>query len=77
MAYEIIRETIGTITGVPKDEILPESHLINELDVDSLDMAQITLAVENHFKIAITDAEAAEIKTVQDLIDAVESKLEN
>ncbi len=77
MAYEIISETIAAITGIPKDEILQESHLMNELDVDSLDMAQITLAVENHFKIDITDAEAAEIGTVQDLIDVVESRLGN
>lgn len=77
MAYGIISETIAAITGIPKDEILQESHLMNELDVDSLDMAQITLAVENHFKIDITDAESAEIETVQDLVDVVESRLGN
>lgn len=77
MAYGIISETIAAITGIPKDEILQESHLMNELDVDSLDMAQITLAVENHFKIDITDTEAAEIETVQDLVDVVESRLGN
>lgn len=61
--------TIYNITGIPVDEITIDSHLYDELDVDSLDMAQIVLALENHYQVDISDDAVARLKTVRDLIN--------
>lgn len=76
MTEKHIISTIVEITGIPTDEITLDSHLFDELDVDSLDMAQITLALENHYGIDFTDEAVSDLKTVQDLIDMINTQLE-
>jgi len=71
-----IINTIVEITGIPTEEVTLESHLFDELDVDSLDMAQITLSLENHYGIDFTDEAVADLHTVQDLIDMISAQLE-
>lgn len=71
-----IMNTIFDITGIPVEEISVESHLFDELDIDSLDMAQITLALENHYKLDLPDGAVADLETVQDLVDLISAQLE-
>lgn len=71
-----IINTIVEITGIPSEEITLESHLFDELDVDSLDMAQITLSLENHYGIDFSDEVVSDLQTVQDLIDMINTQLE-
>jgi acyl carrier protein len=61
--------------GIPEDEIFLESHLFNELDADSLDMAQIILALENAYKIDIKDEDVSDFETVKDIVKHIESKI--
>jgi acyl carrier protein len=76
MTDKHIINTIVEITGIPAEEVTLESHLFDELDVDSLDMAQITLSLENHYHIDFTDEAVADLHTVQDLIDMIAAQLE-
>lgn len=71
-----IMNTIFDITGIPVEEISVESHLFDELDIDSLDMAQITLALENHYKLDLPDGAVSDLETVQDLVDLISAQLE-
>lgn len=74
MVYEKVKDIIFDVTGIPVEEILPESELVDELDVDSLDMAQILLSLENAFQIRIADEEAAEMITVEHLVKYIEER---
>lgn len=71
MTEKHIIKTIFEITGIPTEEITSDSHLFDELDVDSLDMAQITLALENHYGIDLADDAVSNIATVQDLVELI------
>lgn len=58
----------------PLDNITADAHLIDDLDADSLDIVDLTIAVEEEFstddiQLEIPEEDAAEIRTVQDLID--------
>lgn len=75
MIFESVKKTIEDITGIPEEEILLESHLYNELDVDSLDMSQIIIALENQYKITIDDAVIPDFKIVDDIVKNIESTL--
>ena len=44
-------------------------------DLDSLDHVEFIMAVEDHFKISIDDASAALIHTLDDAVNAVETRL--
>ena len=58
----------------PLDKVTAEAHLIDDLDADSLDIVDLTIAVEEEFstddnQLEIPEEDAAEIRTVQDLLD--------
>lgn len=57
----------------PLEKVNPEAHLIDDLEADSLDIVDLTIAVEEEFstdevQLEIPEEEAAEIRTVQDLL---------
>jgi len=47
------------------------SSFTNDLGLDSLDAVEVVMAVEEEFTIEIPDAEADEIKTVQQAIEYI------
>ena len=58
----------------PLDKVTADAHLIDDLDADSLDIVDLTIAVEEEFstdeiQLEIPEEDAAEIRSVQDLID--------
>jgi acyl carrier protein len=58
-------------------EITEDKNLMNDLGIDSLDMAEIVMGVEEKFGLKVDDSETVEIKTVGDLIKKVEELVEN
>lgn len=58
----------------PLDKVTVDAHLIDDLEADSLDIVDLTIAVEEEFstddvQLEISEEEAAEIRTVQDLLN--------
>ena len=58
----------------PLDKVTAAAHLIDDLDADSLDIVDLTIAVEEEFstdeiQLEIPEEDAAEIRTVQNLVD--------
>lgn len=50
------------------------SHLRNDLGADSLDAVEIVMALEEEFRIEISDEEAEEWETVGQIIEFVRSR---
>lgn len=59
--------------NVSKDEIKPETHLVNDLGVDSLDTIEMIISFEEAYKVSIEDTVVNEIKTVSDIVLIVEN----
>jgi acyl carrier protein len=55
------------------EQITMESDLSEDLLADELDNVEIIMAIEDEFNITIHDEEAADIKTVGDLVKLVDS----
>lgn len=55
--------------GVDKEQVVPASHLDDDLGADSLDRVQITMAIEEVFGIDVRDNEEDGWRTVQDILD--------
>lgn len=58
----------------PLDKVTADAHLIDDLEADSLDIVDLTIAVEEEFstdeiQLEIPEEDAAEIRTVQSLVD--------
>ncbi|CAN5837076.1 acyl carrier protein [soil metagenome] len=61
--YDKIVEMLEDKFGVSSDEVTPESTF-EDLDLDSLDLVEFSMALEDELGVGISDDEAAELKTV-------------
>ena len=54
-----IKEIISEELRLDVSTITPESHVVNDLNFDSLDSVQIVLELEQEFDIEVSDDESA------------------
>ncbi|MDO4733059.1 MAG: acyl carrier protein [Bacillota bacterium] len=72
MVFESIREIISTKLDISPEEITMESSFA-DMQVDSLYMVEIMLALEEEFSIMIDETSGME--NVADLVEYVEKKI--
>lgn len=60
---------------VSVDDITPQSHLINELNINSANLVDVVLDVEDHFDITIEDEEIEQMDTVESGLKVIDRKL--
>ena len=58
--------------SVPINEMKDDAHLANDYGMDSLDLVEIALAIEEKFGIEITEEDARAWVLVKDLVNWVE-----
>ena len=68
-AFAIIAEQLR----VPSEDVMLEAHLLDDLKADSLDLVDLTIAIEEEFSddgkdLEISEDDAADLQTVQDVI---------
>ncbi|KAG8985275.1 hypothetical protein FRB90_004848 [Tulasnella sp. 427] len=66
-----ILDVLKSFEKVDAVKLTPTSSFAEDLGLDSLDSVEVVMAVEEEFAIEIPDAEADEIKTVQQAIDYI------
>jgi acyl carrier protein len=71
---EAIREHLSQ-RGIESGDVKPESNLVNDLGLDSLDTVELTLGLEERFGIEIPDTDLEGVATVGDAITLIEKKL--
>lgn len=76
MVFEKIRSIIVDQLSVDESMVTPETNLMKDLEADSLDAAEIIIAIEEEFGIEIPDEEAEKFQVVADLVKFVEEKAE-
>jgi acyl carrier protein len=67
---EIAAVHLGATEGVE-----PDSRLVEDLDLDSLQLLTLSFEVEDHFEIILEPNDEAAIVTVGDLIDTIDRLL--
>ena len=74
MVFEKVRQIIVEQLGVEDDKVQPDTHLMKDLEADSLDAVEIIMAIEEEYGIEIPDEDAEKFQKVSDLVDFVEEK---
>ena len=70
MTLDKIKGIIAEQLGVDEDKVTMETHLMKDLEADSLDAVEIIMAIEDEFD--IEDAE--KFQTVSDIVSYVEAR---
>ncbi len=71
---ETIIKIISEQLAIDEENINANSALTDDFGADSLDMVEILMAIETETGVNIPDEVAVDLKTVGDLVAAVEAK---
>ncbi len=74
MNFEKIRSLISERFDVEEDKITRDTDIVEDLGVDSLDIAELLLTLEDEFDITIPEEDIAKLKTVGDLVDFMDKQ---
>jgi acyl carrier protein len=72
--YDRVKAIVVDKLDVEEDSIVPTASFVDDLNADSLDLAELIMVFEEKFsggdnKIEISDEEAGNIATIQDAVD--------
>ncbi len=70
-----LKEVLVTELGLDADKITEDASFEEDLEVDSLGVVELLMALEDEFGVKIPDEEAENIHTVGQAVDLVHSKL--
>lgn len=67
--FELVKEVLAKELNV--DEVELSSDWVDDLGLDSLELVETLMGLENKLGVSVTDECAANIKTIENLVDAV------
>lgn len=78
MTGDTILRTLGDLARQSLDwrgELHAEMRLVEDLELDSLRLLTLAMAVEDHYQVCLDEDDEASIVTVGDLIELVQRKV--
>lgn len=75
--YQILRDIVKIYLpeDVTADDIVPESNFVSELNINSANLVDIVLDVEDKFDIRLENEDMDQMQTVNDALVIIETKL--
>lgn len=73
--FEKLKAIAVNDIGIDADKVKPESDIIKELGLDSLDIVDMLMKVEETFGVTIDDSDVVELKTVADVVKFIEDNV--
>jgi acyl carrier protein len=67
-----IKQILTRRLGVPAAEISTEASLVDDFGLDSVDMVELTIALEQELGITIEDDDFREARSIRDVVEIVE-----
>ena len=74
MSFEDIRHIIARQMGVQADEIIPSSRFKEDLGIDSLDIFEIVMEVEEQYSVEIPTEDLEDMRMIADLVNYLEDR---
>lgn len=76
MVFEKLSKLVAEQFGVSADSITMETHFINDLSANSIDIVDLMLAVEESFDLDEIEEDALEnVKTVGDVVNYISDRI--
>lgn len=77
MIFEKVKKIIADQLGLEEAEVTLNSTFSDDLGVDSLELFEVIISLEEEFNIEIPNEEIEDIKDVKGIVDYIERKINN
>ncbi|MCT4544210.1 MAG: acyl carrier protein [Vallitalea sp.] len=77
MELEKLISIIAEFAHVNESQISGDTKFVDDLNVDSLDLVQIIMALEEEFDVEIDNDQAENIVTINDALEAINQQINN
>ena len=74
MIFEKVCALIAEQFNVDADSITMDTSFEDDLNADSVDLVDLSMALEEAFGVGISDEDLPNIKTVNDILEYIQSK---
>lgn len=68
---DAVAEVLADVTNVSVADVQLDKTLTEDLDVDSLSLAELGVALQDRFGIEISDERVVELSTVADVVEVI------
>ena len=72
--FENVRDIIVNTLSCEADQITPETNRYEDLEADSLEAVELSMALEEAFGVGIADEDMTQVKTVADIVNYLSGK---
>ncbi|AEX85183.1 acyl carrier protein [Marinitoga sp. 1135] len=72
--FEKVAEIISESLSIDREKITEDAVLTDDLELDSLELVDLTMDFESELGISIDDSELENIKTVGDIVEILSKK---
>ncbi|MGQ9510920.1 MAG: acyl carrier protein [Thermaceae bacterium] len=73
--FEKVKAVIVDKLSADGDKVTLEARFVEDLGADSLDTVELIMGLEDEFGLEISDEDAEKIRTVQDAVQYIQSRL--
>lgn len=73
--FDKMKEVIVETLGVEEEDVKLDASFVDDLDADSLELVDLTMALESELGVTIEDDEIESLKSVEDALKIVANKL--
>jgi acyl carrier protein len=73
--FKRLRETLVEGFDLTDEQIIPGARLIGDLELDSLDLVDLAVRLEQDVDLEIAEEDMRAIETIQDVVDLLHRKL--
>ena len=72
MIFETVKDVLAKQLEIDPESITLDTNLIDDIGADSLDVVELIMSLEDIYGMTISDDEAAQLVTVQKIVDFLE-----
>ena len=73
---DAVREVFNTALKIEPEQLKPDTKLVDDLSLDSLDMVEVVYELEDRFDVQIPENRIELIRTFQQVVDGLHAAIE-
>jgi acyl carrier protein len=73
--FEVVVDALVREFELEPDALRPESHLIDDLDLDSIDAIDLSVRLEEKIGVSFSEEDLKSLRTLQDVVDLIHERV--